>query len=92
MSFGPDRTPNVWSLLGFAWELGYTIAVPIVALALLGRLLDRVWGTTPWMLLTGILIAIVVSGVGVVRKLRNILARDASKEDRPSVPPSSKSA
>ena len=62
-----------WSAVGLAWELGYTIAVPIVVLALLGRYLDKKLGTTPWLLLAGILISIAVSSWAVYKKTLDIM-------------------
>lgn len=51
----------LWQALGYAWQFGYTIAVPLVVLALGGRLLDRKFGTAPWLFLAGIIISIVIS-------------------------------
>ncbi len=68
------KEPNKqFSALGLAWELGYTIAVPLVALALLGRFLDKKLGTAPWLLLLGILISIVVSSWAVYKKTLDIM-------------------
>ncbi|MFA6285353.1 MAG: AtpZ/AtpI family protein [Parcubacteria group bacterium] len=68
------KEPNKqFSALGLAWELGYTIAVPLVALALLGRFLDKKLGTAPWLLLFGILISIAVSSWAVYKKTLDIM-------------------
>jgi F0F1-type ATP synthase assembly protein I len=40
-----------WSALGFAWELGYSIVIPIMIFALVGRILDKKMDTSPWFLL-----------------------------------------
>ena len=61
---------NAWQL---AWELGYTIAIPIVALALAGRWGDRMLGTSPWFLLGGVLLSVVISTALVYRKIKRIL-------------------
>lgn len=61
---------NAWQL---AWELGYTIAIPIVIFALLGRWADKAWGTSPWLLLAGIVVSIMISSFAVYRKVKNIL-------------------
>lgn len=52
---------GLWQALGLAWQLGYMIAVPIVLLALIGRLLDKLWNTSPWMLLIGIFLSLITS-------------------------------
>ena len=59
--------------LGLAWELGYTIAIPLVILALSGRLLDKMLGSSPWLLLTGVLLSIVASTWLVYRKTKAIV-------------------
>lgn len=63
----------MWPALGLALELGYLIAIPIVVLAFMGRFLDREFGTAPWMLLGGILLAIIASGIGITRKVRKMI-------------------
>jgi len=67
------KQENSWSALGLAWELGYTIAVPLVALALLGRWIDKKLGTSPWILLLGILVSIAISSWLVYKKTLDIL-------------------
>ena len=62
-----------WSALGFAWELGYSIVIPIVVFALIGRLLDKKLDTSPWLLLLGILISIIVTTVLVYQKTIKII-------------------
>ncbi len=64
---------SAWNALGLAWELGYLIAVPLAVLALSGRFLDRWLQTTPWFLLVGIVLSLVVSTYVVYRKTINIL-------------------
>ena len=53
-----------------AGEIGFTIAIPIVALLLGGRLLDRTFGTAPWFLLGGVLLSLPVVGLLIFRKVR----------------------
>lgn len=67
--------PSTWSALSLAWELGYTIAVPLVVLALGGRLLDRKLDTSPWLLLIGIFISLVVSSWLVYFKMVRIIGK-----------------
>lgn len=62
-----------WSALGFAWQLGYSIVVPIVVFALAGRLLDKKMDTSPWFLLGGILASIIVSSYIVYKKTIEII-------------------
>jgi F0F1-type ATP synthase assembly protein I len=64
-----------FSALGLAWNLGYTIAVPLVVLALGGRFLDRKLGTSPWILLAGILFSIALSSWLVYKKTLDIIGK-----------------
>lgn len=71
----PSKSQNSWSAVSLAWELGYTIAVPLVALALGGRFLDKKLGTAPWLLLVGILVSIAVSSWLVYKKTLDIIGK-----------------
>ena len=70
--FSKGDLPN-FSAWQMAWELGYTIAIPIVIFALLGRWADKAWGTNPWLLLAGIVVSIMISSFAVYRKMKDIL-------------------
>ena len=72
---GGDNQSGTWSALSLAWELGYTIAIPIVVFALAGRWLDRRLDTAPWLLLTGIFISLVVSSWLVYFKMIKIIGK-----------------
>jgi len=67
--------------LSLAWELGYSIAVPLVVLAFSGRLLDKKYDSSPIFLLSGIILAISISGFLVFRKTKNIL-EDSEKDNK----------
>lgn len=86
----PSQRSALWGSLELAFELGYLIAVPIVLLGLGGRFLDRWIGTSPWFLLVGVLLAIVLSSIGVSRKIRAIsraeFSGDAPQADRQKSP------
>jgi len=66
----PDES---WSAVSLAWELGYSIAIPLVVFALLGRFLDKKLGTSPWLLLAGILLSIAVTSWLVWQKTKKII-------------------
>ena len=63
---------NLWYALNLAWELGYTIAIPIVILGFGGAWLDKKFGISPTLLLSGIVLSVVVSGLAVYRKIKKI--------------------
>ena len=67
-----------YKTFSFAFELGYTIVIPIVLLAFLGRFLDRKFETSPIFLLSGILFSIIVSGILIFRKAKKILDEAAN--------------
>jgi hypothetical protein len=70
-----DRGLTGWEALGFAWEMGYTMAIPLVALALGGRFLDRYLNTSPAFLLTGIMLSIIASSILVGIKATKIIKK-----------------
>lgn len=63
---------NIWEVLNLAWQLGYTIAIPIVVLGFGGALLDKRLSSSPAFLLAGIALSIVISGIAVYRKIIKI--------------------
>ena len=69
------KEDNGFSALSLAWELGYSIAVPLVVLALAGRFLDKKLDTAPFLLLAGILVSIFVSSYMVYKKTTDIMDR-----------------
>lgn len=68
------KSPQLFNALSLAWELGYIIAIPIVVLGFGGALLDKKYATSPLFLLTGILLSILISSIGIYRKAKTILA------------------
>lgn len=69
----PPAQLGMWMSIRLAWELGYLIALPAVVLGFGGAYLDRYVQTSPLFLLIGFALAALLSGVGVVRKVRAIL-------------------
>jgi len=59
-------------LISLVFEMGYTIAIPIVIFALGGRYLDRKLNSSPLFLLVGIFFALVSTGFLVYRKIKKI--------------------
>lgn len=70
------KSEKSWSAVTLAWELGYSMALPLVGLALLGRFLDKKLGTSPWLLLIGILISILFSSYLIYKKTIDILDKE----------------
>lgn len=61
--------------LGVASELGFLIAIPVVVLGFGGAYADKSFGTSPLFLLAGIGLSLLISGVGIYRKLDRIVAK-----------------
>lgn len=65
--------------LSLSWELGYMIAIPLVALALGGRFFDNKYDSSPIFLMAGIVLALLISGILVFRKSKKILEEMSKK-------------
>jgi len=59
-------------LLPLAFEVGWTIALPLVGLALLGRWADKIFQASPLFLLTGTLLAITISTIIIIKKVQKL--------------------
>ena len=75
ISRADSRDPlfSVSDIIGWAWSLGYRIALPIVLFAFGGRLLDKKLGTSVVFLLIGIFLALGVSGWMVYKQIRELI-------------------
>ena len=71
---------NIWQALSLAWELGFMIALPIVAFGMFGKYLDGRWGTAPGLTLGGILLAMVTSSVWIYRHLKPFVVASRKPE------------
>jgi F0F1-type ATP synthase assembly protein I len=65
--------PNKWSLVAFALDMGFVIALPLVVAAFLGKWLDSHFGTKPWLTLAGIIIAVIITAIWMTKKLRTYI-------------------
>lgn len=77
----PKNSDKSFSALSLAWRLGYMIAVPLIALALAGRVLDKKLGTAPWLLLLGILTSVSISAFLVYKETLKIIG-DENNENK----------
>jgi hypothetical protein len=67
------RKLDKWAMATLAFEMGYIIALPLVLFGLAGKYLDGRLGTEPWLALAGVLLAIGVTTVWLIRKLKDYL-------------------
>ncbi|MDD5725849.1 MAG: AtpZ/AtpI family protein [Patescibacteria group bacterium] len=70
-----DNGLSLRQAFGLAWEMGYTMAIPLVVLALTGRLLDKYYQTSPLFLLIGIILSIIISSILVGKKAISIISK-----------------
>ncbi len=68
----PTRSAT-WQALALVGELGYLIALPLVAFAILGRWIDRHYQVSPWGLLGGVVVSIVLTTILLIRKFTSLL-------------------
>jgi len=78
----PDRESGMWVALGFAWRLGYSIAIPLVVLLLVGRLLDKRFGTSPWLLITGLALSFITTNVLMFREAMRVMQQAERENDK----------
>ena len=58
-----------------AWDFGWIIAIPAALFGFGGASLDKVQGTSPLFLLLGLALALTLSTMGILRKVREILPK-----------------
>jgi ATP synthase protein I len=61
------KPPSAWESLALMGQLGFTIAIPLVAGALLGNYLDSVTHQKTLFLLLGLLLGLIVGIYGAYR-------------------------
>ncbi len=63
---------NFATLAGMVGELGFVIAVPLLAAIVAGIWVDKKFSTTPLFMIVGILLAITVSTITIGRKIKQL--------------------
>lgn len=62
-----------WGLVSLGLEMGFIIALPLLAFSLLGKWLDAKFGTSPWLVLAGILIAIASTTAWLTKRFKELI-------------------
>ena len=70
------KTQSYWWYMGLVGQIGYTIAIPLVAGVLVGAFIDRTIQTRPWATLAGLGLGSVISVLGFVRTIREAIKKD----------------
>jgi F0F1-type ATP synthase assembly protein I len=68
-----DKTARKWQLASLSMELGFIIALPLLAFVLAGKWLDAKFGTEPWITVAGILLAITSTTVWITRRFKELI-------------------
>ncbi len=76
------NSENDVSVISLAWDLGWMIVIPIVVFATGGAFIDNNIGTSPWMLLGGIGLSLIVTFIMVYRKIINTISVLSSVDDK----------
>lgn len=67
------KQSTMWNALSLAFELGYIIALPLVFAGVGGRFLDNRYNTSPLFILVGITLAVIITSVWLVFKLKDFM-------------------
>lgn len=70
---------NLWFLFSTFSQIGFVIAIPAALFAYLGHKLDIKFGTSPFFLISGIGIAILVSCLTIYQMIKKIEKNDTAK-------------
>ena len=73
-----------FSVLEFAWDLGFSVVIPLILFILLGRFIDGKLGTSPIFLLAGIILSIFISSYGIYRAVTKYISKlERGKDEHP---------
>jgi len=69
------RRSTGWEYLGYAGQVGFSVAVPIGAGVVIGNYLDGRYGSYPKGILTGLVLGAILSGIGFVSLVAEMVRR-----------------
>lgn len=59
--------------VGLVFKFGCIITLPLIALALAGRFLDKKFDSSPILLLTAIVLSLIISSVALLVKVKRVM-------------------
>ncbi|MCL5435504.1 MAG: AtpZ/AtpI family protein [Patescibacteria group bacterium] len=80
MSENPQKFVEKYKVISLAFEMGFIIALPLVALLLLGKYLDERLHTNPYLKIAAIVLALSVTILWLTRRFTRIL--EDMRQDR----------
>lgn len=60
-------------LISFAFEVGYTIAIPLIIFVAAGRLADKYFNTAPWIMLAGLILSLFATTIIIYKKTKDLI-------------------
>ena len=66
-----NKKPSQMSFISLAFEMGFIIALPLLAFGLAGKYLDQRFETAPLLTLIGIILAISSTTLWMAKKIRS---------------------
>lgn len=62
----PEKDPSPYRTYGIVSMIATDMAVTVVGGLYVGKWLDSLWGTSPWLMLTGIILGLVAGIMGII--------------------------
>lgn len=66
MSTPPEKDPSPYRTYGIVSMIATDMAVTVVGGLYVGKWLDSLWGTSPWLMLAGIILGLVAGIMGII--------------------------
>lgn len=67
------RQGGIGMVAGTAWELAYSLSIPVIVFFFGGIILDRLIGTAPWFSLFGFVVSLAATGIIIWQKVKKYL-------------------
>ena len=77
-----DKDSINFTAVDLAWDLGFTVIIPIIAFILLGRYLDEKFNTAPVFILIGIILGVFLSSYGAYRMTMKVINKSKRSEEK----------
>ncbi len=71
--------PKAFRIAGPLFGLGIQLAAAVVVMFFVGRWLDGRWGTTPWMMLAGIMVGAAAGFYQFIKTVNDVNKRESEK-------------